>query len=396
VQRALRLIQDGALDQASLSNLADRLGIGVRHLSRLFAQHVGASPATVAQTRRLHFAKRLLDDTRLPITDIAHAAGFGSIRRFNDAFRETYRRSPRELRKGRHVGIDDNQGAEIGLRLAYRPPYDWGHLQSFLAAEAIPGVEVAAADGYARAAPTPSGYAVLQIRPVAHAHVLEVRIKGAMPAELPPLLSSVRRMFDLTADPGRITAAMRNDALLLPLLARRPGLRIPGTWDPFECSVRAILGPHNSAPAARLLKRLVERFGKAIEVPGTGIRRLFPTAATLADADLHELGLARPRTEALRQLARGVCDRIIRFDAPSEEISRMLCTLPGVGRWTAGYVELRGLGEPDAFPFGDLLLRRLASTGVKPITALALEERAECWRPFRGYAVFHLWAAGHP
>jgi AraC family transcriptional regulator of adaptative response / DNA-3-methyladenine glycosylase II len=203
-------------------------------------------------------------------------------------------------------------------------------------------------------------------------------------------------MFDLTADPGRITAAMRNDALLLPLLARRPGLRIPGTWDPFECSVRAIVGHPSSVPAYAPLKRLVERFGKPIEAPSPDIRHLFPTAAVLADAKLDELGLTRPRCEALRQLARGVCEQTIRFDAPAEEISRMLCALPGVGRWTAGYVELRGLGEPDAFPFGDLPLRRLASTGAKPLTPLALEERAECWRPFRGYAVFHLWATEHP
>jgi len=393
VQRALKLIQDGALDHASLSNLATRLGIGVRHLSRLFAQHVGASPATVAQTRRLHFAKRLLDDTHLPITDIAHAAGFGSIRRFNDAFRGTYRKSPRELRKGKRVGIDKNADAEIALRLAYRPPYDWDHMQSFLAANAIPGVEVVTSDLYSRVAPTPSGYALLQIRPVAHAHALEVRIKGAMPAELPPLLSSVRRMFDLTADPARIAAAMHNDPLLLPLLERRPGLRIPGTWNAFECSVRAIVGQHGSLASRQFLKRLVQRFGKPIEALGAETGYRFPTAAVLADANLDELGLTRPRCEALRQLARGMRDKLIRFDAPAEEISRTLCALPGVGRWTAGYVELRGLGDPDALPFGDLLLRRLAATGDKPLTALALEDRAECWRPFRGYAVFHLWAS---
>jgi AraC family transcriptional regulator of adaptative response / DNA-3-methyladenine glycosylase II len=158
VQRALRLIQDGALDQASLGILANRLGIGVRHLSRLFAQHVGASPATVAQTRRLHFAKRLLDDTCLPITDIAHASGFGSIRRFNDVFRETYQRSPRELRKIRHNGRSESSGAQITLRLAYRPPYDWSHIQAFLAMDAIRGREIVTGRGYARAARTPSGY----------------------------------------------------------------------------------------------------------------------------------------------------------------------------------------------------------------------------------------------
>jgi len=395
VQRALKLIQDGALNQASVGHLANRLGIGVRHLSRLFSQHVGASPATVAQTRRLHFAKRLLDDTDLRITDIAHASGFGSIRRFNDAFLATYRRSPRELRKGRRIGHDarDND-AEITLRLAYRPPYDWNHIHAFLAKGAIPGIETVTADGYARAAQTPSGHAVLQIRPVARAHALEVRIQGAMPAELPLLLSAVRRMFDLTADPARIAAAMRSDSLLRPLIAERPGLRIPGVWEPFECCARAIVGQQiSAAKQSSVLTRLVERFGQPIEPLLTDITHLFPTPATLALANLDELGLTGMHGEALRQLARGVCDKSIRFDAPSEEISRMLCALPRVGRWTAGYVELRGLGEPDALPFGDLLLRRLASTGAKALTPMALEARAECWRPFRGYAVFHLWAA---
>ena len=393
VRRALRLIQDGVLDQSSLGGLANRLGIGTRHLNRLFAQHVGASPATVAQTRRLHFAKRLLDETLLPITDIAHASGFRSIRRFNDSFLTTYRKSPRELRKGKHAGSENSESAEIALRLSFRPPYDWNAMQSFLAVNAIPGVECVTPELYSRAAPTPSGYALLQVRPVPHAHALQVRIKGALPAELPMLLSSVRRMFDLTADPGRIAAAMHNEALLQPLLGRRPGLRIPGTWDAFECSVCAIAGQRGSLASRGPLKRLIERLGKPIDALVADVRYLFPTAAVLADADLHEFGFTRPRCEALRQLARGVCDKSIRFDAPSTEISRMLCALPGVGRWTAGYVELRGLGEPDAFPFGDRILRRLASTGDQPLTALALEERAECWRPFRGYAVFHLWAS---
>jgi AraC family transcriptional regulator, regulatory protein of adaptative response / DNA-3-methyladenine glycosylase II len=392
VQRALRLIQDGALDRGTVGTLADRLGIGVRHLSRLFAQHVGASPATVALTRRLHFAKRLLDDTHLPITDIALASGFGSIRRFNDAFRATYRRSPRELRKGRGIAGEASEAAEITLRLAYRPPYDWDQLHAFLARGAIRGLEVVTGRGYARAAQTPSGHATLQIRPVEHSHALELRIRGALPAELPPLLSSVRRMFDLTADPARITTAMCSDTLLGPLIARRPGLRIPGAWDPFECSVRAIVGQQIGVAAEMaVLRRLVERFGEPIEPPLTEIRHVFPTAEVLADANLDELGLTGTRREALRHLARGVCDKVIRFDSPAEEVSRMLCALPGVGRWTAGYVVLRSLGEPDAFPFGDLLLRRRASTGEKPLTPLALEARAERWRPFRGYAVFHLW-----
>jgi AraC family transcriptional regulator of adaptative response / DNA-3-methyladenine glycosylase II len=283
VQRALRLIQDGALDRASVANLATRLGIGVRHLSRLFAEHVGASPAAVAQTRRLHFAKRLLDESHLPITDIALASGFGSIRRFNDAFRATYGRSPRVFRQGRRIGSAATGEAGITLHLAYRPPYDWAHMHAFLARRALRGVEMVKADGYARAIRTPSGSAALQVRPVSHANAVELRIEGAMPSELPSLLSTVRRVFDLTADPARIAAALSSDALLRPLIARRPGLRIPGAWDPFECSVRAIIGQQISVAAATtLLGRLVERFGEPIEPRLAGITYLFPTPAALA------------------------------------------------------------------------------------------------------------------
>jgi len=377
-----------------VGDLANRLGIGVRHLSRLFAQHVGASPATVAQTRRLQFAKRLLDDTHLPITDIALASGFGSIRRFNDVFLATYRRSPSELRKGRRGGFETSKVAEITLRLAYRPPYDWDHIRGFLARAAIPGVEVVAPGSYARAVWTPSGHALLQIRPVPRAHALEVRVQGAMPAELPRLLSSVRRMFDLTADPAHINSTLRSDPLLRPLIARRPGLRIPGAWDPFECTVGAMVAQQvGTAAQIQLLKRLVERLGKPIEPLVPGVQYLFPTPEALAAAELETLRISPERGEALRQLARGICHKLLRFDAPGEELGRKLSALSGMGQWGAAYVALRGLGEPDAFPFADRRLRHVASTGEKPLTPLALEAHAESWRPFRGYAVFHLWAA---
>lgn len=393
VQRALRLIHEGALDNGSVGDLADRLGIGPRHLSRLFAQHVGASPATVAQTRRLHLAKRLLDDTHLPITDIALASGFGSIRRFNEAFRQNYRRSPRELRKARRTSNDAKRDAEITLRLAYRPPYDWEQMRVFLAAREIRGMEAVSAASYTRAARTPSGYAVIRIRPVERAHALELQIQGAMPAELPFLLSSVRRMFDLTADPARIAAVLHGDTLLRPLIAHRPGLRIPGVWDPFECSVRAIIG-HNVSVAAgtAFLARLTERFGQRIESTLAEITYLFPTPAALADASLQSLASLSTCPETVRQLARRVRDKAIRFDAPSEELTRMFCALSGVDQWTARYVELRGLGEPDAFPCGDALLRRRLSADAEVLIPSQLEARAEKWRPFRGYAAFHIWA----
>ena len=394
VRRALRLIQDGAMDQGSVDDLANRVGIGARHLTRLFARHVGASPAAVANTRRLHFAKRLLDETQLPITHIALASGFGSIRRFNDAFRATYRRSPSELRKRRSVAKDESAEAEIVLRLAYRPPYDWAHLQAFLAKRIIRGVEAVDAGGYVRAARTADGYVVLRVRPVERADALELRITGALPSDLLPLVSSVRRMFDLTADPARIAAALSGDSKLQPLIARRPGLRIPGAWEPFECSVRAIVGQEITVAGSRtLITRLVERFGEPINPEVPGITHLFPSPECMAEASLDEVGLTEMRSEALRRLARGVRDKTIRFDESSEDVERALCALPGVGRWTAGYVALRGLGEPDAFPYGDLILRRQASSREKPLTPQALEARAGSWRPFRGYAFFHLWEA---
>jgi AraC family transcriptional regulator, regulatory protein of adaptative response / DNA-3-methyladenine glycosylase II len=379
VRRALRLIQEGALNEGSVDQLAARLGIGCRHLSRLFAQHVGASPAAVAHTARLHFAKRLLDDTGMSITDIALASGFKSVRRFNDAFRSSYRRTPSDLRRHRSMGDCEGGSAEILLRLAYRPPYDWAHLIELLSWQAIPGVETVDPRGYMRAVQTTGGYAVLRVRPVPDEDALELRISGALPSDLMLLLASVRRMFDLAADPARIEFALGGDVLLRPLIARRPGLRIPGVWDPFECAVRAILLQQISDAESRvLLGRLVERLGKPIERTESGISRLFPTVDAIAEAHLDDIGLPAMRMAALRLLARGVKDGSIRFDASSEDVGQALGTLPGVGRWAAEYVALRGLGEPDGFPCEDSLLR----------------QHAERWRPFRGYAIFHLWQTG--
>lgn len=395
VRRALRLIQSGALDEGSVEDLADRLGITGRHLARLFARHVGASPAAVAHTRRLHFAKRLLDDTRLSITAIALASGFRSVRRFNDAFLTTYRRSPTKLRKRRNGNDDESGGAEIVLRLAYRPPYDWADLHAFLSRRAVQGMEVASGGEYVRAIRTGGGHAVIRVRPVEEADALELKIKGAQPSDLMAVVTSVRRMFDLSADPARIAAVLGDDALLRPLIELRSGLRIPGAWDPFECCVRAILGEQlRSGAEPGVLDRLVERLGQPIDAAEQGITHLFPTSDAIAQADLDELGVGRMRGQALRLLARGSRDGTIRFDESGDDMGRMLSVLPGVGKWMAGYVTLRGLGEPDGFPHGDPILRRQASPRGFALSPQELAARAARWRPFRGYAVFHLWAAG--
>ena len=388
VRRALQLIHDGALDAASVDALATQLGIGTRHLHRLFVQHVGASPIAVAQTRRLHFAKRLLDETDLPITQVAMASGFRSLRRFNEAFQESYRRSPRELRRQRRGGLAAAGGDDVVLKLAFRPPYDWPHVRDFLAARAVDGVERVDAHGYARTVAWDGDHALVYVRALAGQDALELRVRGAAPAALFRLCASARRTFDLSADPARIALSFRSDPLLAPLVKSRPGLRIPGAWDPFECAVRAVLGQQGSVGA------LVARVGRPIPGGADGLTHLFPSPAALAAADLDGLGLAPARIAALHALARAAAFGGLDFDAPVDEVTVALSALPGFGPRAAKELALLAYGEPDAFPAADPVLRRLAASGGAPLSARALETRAEAWRPWRGYAALHLWRAG--
>jgi AraC family transcriptional regulator of adaptative response / DNA-3-methyladenine glycosylase II len=391
VRRALRLIQEGALDEASVDSLAASVGIGPRHLHRLFVEHVGASPLTVAHTRRLHFAKRLLDETSLGMAEIASAAGFGSLRRFNQAFQTTYRRAPRDLRRQPRPAAGSDAD-EVVLRLAFRPPYDWAHLRDFLGRRALPGLERVDERGYARTLATESGHATVCVRPLEGEHALPLRVRGAAPASLFAISSTARRMFDLAADPARISAGLRTDTRLGPLLRHRPGLRIPGAWDPFECAVRAVLGQQVTVDAGvTLASRLVARLGRRI-AGGDALTHLFPSPAALAAASLEGLGMPAARAAALRALAEAVVTGAVDFQRPADEVIVALQAVRGIGRWTAQYVALRALGEPDAFPDGDLVLRAAAGGASGPLSARALAERAEAWQPWRGYAVLHLWA----
>lgn len=394
VRRALRLINEGALDEASVDEFATRVGVGARHLDRLFLQHVGASPLAVAQTRRLHFAKRLIDDSDLPMTEIALAAGFGSLRRFNDAFQKAYQRAPRELRKERREPPARGPGDEVTLALSYRPPYDWNHLRDFLALRATPGVERVEEDGYARLIRTDASHAIIEVRPLAARNALQLRVRGAPPAALFQIATAARRVFDLAADPALLAAGLEADPLLRPLVRRRPGIRIPGTWDAFECAVRAVLGQQVTVAAARTLAgRLAARVGEPVATAVAGLDRLFPTPQALATANLDGLGVTGARIAALKSLAAAVVAGRVAFDRPAEEVIASMVELPGFGEWTAQYVALRALGEPDAFLSADLVVRRMAAGSGAPLTAKELERRAEAWRPWRGYAVMHLWCA---
>ena len=398
VRRAMRLISEGALDEHSVEALAGRLGVGARHLLRLFGRHVGASPIAVAQTRRLHFAVCLLTQTPLPITQIAMAAGYGSCRRFNDAFRHAYGRPPRDLRAGRRSGAAGSAAAgsaeEVVLRLAYRPPYDWSHMRDFLAARAIAAVERVDARGYARTVACEGGHALICVSALPGEDALQLRVRGAPPTALLQLASVARRVFDLAADPARIGVELATDPLVGPLVRQRPGLRIAGAWDAFECAVRAVLGQQVSVAAGcTFAARLVERAGVVIRGGADGLTHLFPTPANLASANLETLGITRARAATLHALARAVLERRLDFSAAPEAVAAAMAALPGIGPWTAQYVALRALGEPDALPTGDLVLRRMAAPEHGTLSARALEQRARQWQPWRGYAVMHLWRA---
>lgn len=387
MEHALRLIDNGFLDEHDTRTLAVNVGVTARHLNRLFEQHVGATPHRVAHARRLLFAKHLLDDSDLSITDIAFASGFGSLRRFNSAVRETWGRAPRELRKRKPVQ-DDRQA--IRLTLSYRPPLDWLALLDFYRQRAIPGVETVVDDGYRRSIRIGQRPGWFDIRPAGTGHRLTLTAHLPDIRLLTTLVARIRRMFDLDADPMAVANVLGQDPWLAPIVATHPGLRIPGAWDPFEISVRAILGQQISVAAARTLAtRIVTAFGEALEQPpADGPERLFPSPRALATAALEPLGIIATRADAIRRLAGEVDAGRINFE--SATLAEQLTTLPGIGDWTAQYVALRTGLDPDAFPAADLGLLRGAGNGTK-MTPARLRKRADAWRPWRAYAALCLW-----
>ncbi len=395
VTRALRLVADGALDAGSVAELAEHVGTGERHLRRLFAEHVGASPLAVAATRRVHFAKQLLDETSLPVTTIAHAAGFASVRRFNAAMREAWGTAPRALRRAPAAAA---RGAELVLRLGYRPPFDAVAVLAYLAARAAPGVEEVADGVYRRSVCFAGASGVIAVHPDPKpgAHRLLLHVPAALAPHVRPIAARVRRLFDLDADPAPIAAELARDPELARRLRRHPGVRVPGAWSGFELAIRAILGQQVTvAGATTLAGRLAAAHGARLASPSGALRVLAPEAPALARADLAELGVPRARAEALRALARAVAEGGLDLDgglAP-ETALRRLEALPGIGPWTAQYVALRALGVPDAFPASDLGLRRALGGAGGPLAARDLERRAEAWRPWRGYAAVLLWTA---
>ncbi|WP_079725133.1 DNA-3-methyladenine glycosylase 2 family protein [Pseudoxanthomonas indica] len=394
IARALKLIDQGWLGERSLSELAAAVNLGERQLRRLFHDRLGASPIDVHSTRRLLFAKQLLTETHLPITQVALAAGFGSLSRFNASFRDSYRMAPRDLRRQKSEAV----GEAVVLRLPYRPPYDFAAMLDFLRGRALPGVERVDTDSYARVigdAGAPGWLRVSRWDDGAQAHALKLELHGASPARMLEIVGRLRRMFDLDADPEVIAGALSQDPRLRPLLRKRPGLRLPSGWDGFEIAVRAVIGQQVSVAAARTLtSRLALHYGTALVTPfDEHLAHLFPTPEVLVDADLTRIGLTRARAQTITEMSRALLDGRVDFrgERTLEDFVARWVALPGIGPWTAQYMAMRALGHPDAFPAEDLVLQKAVPVDGSRMSAKALLARAEAWRPWRAYAVIQLW-----
>lgn len=390
VTRALNLIAAGVLDQGNVAELAGRLGVTDRHLRRLFIQHLGASPIKVAQTQRLQFAKQLLDQTALPITEVALASGFSSVRRFNHVMQQVYGRSPRELRQGK------SKSAVLQLKLPFIPPYDWAAIVGFLGKRSIPGVESVTAKSYRRTIVLNGVQGWVEVQPVEGKDYLLATIQFPQVKELATIVDRLRRLFDLNADVRTIGLQLSQDARLKGAIAASPGLRVPGAWDGFELAVRAILGQQVSVAAATTLAgRLAAAFGEPVgfDPPIAGLTHMFPMPEVIAQADLSGLGITQARINAIVGLAQTLLDRPELFQAyPTlDEAVKVLCALPGIGEWTAHYIAMRTLREPDAFPATDLVLMKALALDDRKITKAECVARSEPWRPWRAYAAMHLW-----
>ena len=380
---AANRIEEGALSEMSADELAAELGVTGRHLRRVAQAEFGVSLIELAQTQRLLLAKRLLTDTDLPIIEIAQASGFSSLRRFNALFLERYRLNPTELRRSRAAVPPETLVCE----LAYRPPLDWNALLDFLVGRASCGVEAVADGRYLRAVAWKSHRGWLAVSPSPTKSALRVELSASLAPALTPVLTRVRRLFDLSADPAKIEAHLGEMA------ASRPGLRVPGAFDGFEMAVRAILGQQISVKAASTLAgRFAAKFGEPIETPFASLTHLPPTAQRVAQAapeELTALGIVGARAKSILALANAVTEKTVRLE-PGADVKAMTARLkerPGIGEWTAQYIAMRALAWPDAFPHTDLgIVKALGETNSKRVL-----ERAEAWRPWRAYAAMHLW-----
>lgn len=386
VAAASTRIESGYLNDGSVDELAAELGVTARHLRRALESKLGVTPIELAQSKRLALAKQLLQETSLPLSEVAFASGFASVRRFNAAFQARFERAPSEVRRSH--GAPSTPGEHtLTLRLDYRPPLDWTTLLAFLAGRAIPGVERVSNGEYRRGVTLGEHSGTVSVRQDPKRNALLAEISSSLAPVLTEVVARLRALFDLDARPALIAEHLSRDPLLAPLLAARPGLRVPGAFDGFEMAIRAILGQQVTVAAATTVSgRIVQRFGSAPEQ--------FPSAARLARASLDEvasLGMPGARAQTILSLSRAMASGELRLgpEASPEATIEQLVALPGIGPWTAHYIALRALRWPNAFPAADLGVRK--ALGVS--TVKAAEARAALWQPWRAYAVLHLWTA---
>jgi AraC family transcriptional regulator, regulatory protein of adaptative response / DNA-3-methyladenine glycosylase II len=379
-----RRLEEGTFIEQRLEDFAQELGVSNRHLRRVVQQEFGVSPIELAQTQRLLLAKRLLTDTALPIVEIAYASGFGSLRRFNALFQERYRLNPTQLRNTKTARIAQDQ---IVCEVAYRPPLDWSALLSYLAGRTIAGVETIEGDRYYRTVCLGQQQGWLSVEPLKGKNALRVKLSLSLVPVLLPVLARVKALFDLAAEPQQIAAHLGSLAL------RHQGLRVPGAFDSFEIAVRTILGQQVSVKAATtLMGRFVHCFGDPIETPFPTLTHLTPTAERVAQADITaiaSLGILATRAKTIVALAQAIAEQILSLTAghPVQQTIAQLQELPGIGPWTAHYIAMRVLGDPDVFLPNDLAIQKaLGENNLKRMVAIAAP-----WQPWRSYATLHLW-----
>ena len=392
VGRAMRLIADGTVDRVGIAGLARRLAVSERHLHRLLLAELGAGPLAIARAQRAQTARTLIETTDLPFTDVAFAAGFESVRQFNDTVREVFALTPTALRTaGRRRG--DIVEGTLMLRLPYRPPIDWPALFGWLRTRAVPGVAEANGRAYRRTLRLARGAAIVALEPV-NGHI-QCTLKLESMADLTSAVRQCRRLLDLDADPLSVVEVLSQDRRLSPIVKKRPGLRAPGAVDGTELAIQAILGQQVSLAAARTLtSRLITAHGDVVKIADPTLTHLFPCADAIAAADLSKLGVPQARRATLHALARAVAGGKLVLDpgADRAETYQRLVAVPGIGEWTAGYILMRALGDPDTFLPSDLGIKKAGARLGLGDRARTLSERAAAWRPWRTYAMHHLWA----
>jgi AraC family transcriptional regulator of adaptative response / DNA-3-methyladenine glycosylase II len=390
--RAFRLIAEGAVDREGVPGLAGRLGYSERQLQRILTEEVGAGPIALARAQRAQAARLLIESTGISFAEVALAAGFKSVRQFNDTVRSVYGRTPTDLRRRAQRRAGKVAPGTIELRLACRQPFDGESSIRFLGFRAVPGVEEMDGFAYRRSLSLQHGGAVIELLPERAAVRCRLRLDDLR--DLTAAVACARRLFDLDSDPQTVSAQLEQDPCLGELVRSCPGLRVPGCADGFELAVRAVIGQQISVVAARTVAaKLVERYGEPLDEPLGSVTHRFPTGAALAQADPASLPMPRSRARALRELARLVDCGELELDAGAEPAAALasLLSVPGIGPWTASYIAMRALGDPDAYPLGDVGLRRALERRGHSLDRAGEERLAEAWRPWRSYAVVHLW-----